>query len=484
MRCAAALTFAIAALVRPVEASTSDSAGSAAPPTALELDEVLRSTDAHFPLVAAARADQRARAARLESARGAFDLSLAATGDVHADGYYDGHSGDVALSQPLPLFGAQLSAGYRYGGGAYPSYEGGRLTNDEGEARIGLRLPVLRDRAIDPARANIAKAEADLSRATPEVELEILAARAEATLAYWNWVAAGQRLRVAERQLDIAERRQSQIARRVEANAEPRIHLTDNRRLIVERRGVVRAAERDLANAALVLSLFLRDEAGHSQQPPLDRLPAEFPATELLERALVESDLERAATAHPALRRLELERSALLVDRDLSRNTLLPELDIRVDASRDFGGPRAGIDAAGRFATDPRGENEVKAWVELRVPFQMREARGRLAAAEAALERVDRRIQLERDRLVAYALASVETLEASHARAALARENVELARTVWEAERRRLELGASDLIDLTLREAQLAAAERELVDAQHEFFRARAEYAARVARRS
>lgn len=475
--------------VRAVAADALDAAsGSGGVDTArvepLALDEVLRSTDAHFPLLAAARAERRARAARLEGAHGAFDLSLSASGDVRADGYYDGYAGEVALDQPTRVLGARLFAGYRYGGGAFPSYEGGRLTNDAGEARAGVRIPVLRDRAIDAARGAVARAEAELARATPEVELEVLAARADAAVAYWDWVAAGHRLRIAQRLLDVAERRQVQIARRVEAGAEPRIHVTDNRRLIVERSGAVRAAERDVARAALALSLFLRDESGRPLRPSAARLPDAFPATAPLTVERARTEVERAAALHPSIRRLEHERAALQVDRDLARNALLPALDVRLDASRDFGGARPGIDAAGRFAADPRGENEVKASVELRLPFQRRDARGRLGAAEAALERLERRLQLERERLVASALAALETLEASHERAVLARENVELAESLWEAERRRLALGASDLIDLTLREAMLASAELELVDAHHAYFRAHAEWVARVARPS
>ena len=50
-----------------------------------------------------------------------------------------------------------------------------------------------------------------------------------------------------------------------------------------------------------------------------------------------------------------------------------------------------------------------------------------------------------------------------------------------DAENRRLALGLSNLIDVNIREIQAATAETALVDAQRAFFRATAEYAARIA---
>jgi len=83
--------------------------------------------------------------------------------------------------------------------------------------------------------------------------------------------------------------------------------------------------------------------------------------------------------------------------------------------------------------------------------------------------------------VVAEALQAVEELEAAYVQTGQARENLELAEQLRAAEARKLELGLTNLIDLNIREVQAATAARQLVDAQHAYFRAWADYTARIA---
>lgn len=452
------------------------------PVAPIGLEDVLRSVDAHFPTLHALRAEASAREQDLRAERGRFDLQLALEGDVRPLGFYESRAAGASLEQPSRLRGSRFFAGYRIGAGDVPSYQGGRITNESGELSAGVEIPLLRGGAIDPARGAIARSEIALRQMTPAQQLERLEVIRAASLAYWDFVSAGRGLEVAERLVAVAEERQTQIARRVEAGAEPRIDLTDNRRLIVERSKALRGAERDFEQAALQLSLFLRDDAGRPRRADRSRVPIAFPAEVPLSDAAVDADLAFARTRHPILAPFALERERLQVDLRLARNDALPNLDLRVEGAQDLGGANAGIDEVGKLSDDPRGSSELMASVRLALPVQRRQALGRAAAAQARLSRVAAREQLARERVEAEARAAVAALSAAYDQTGQARENVELARTLREAEARRFGLGRSNLIDVNIRERQAASASLELVEAQASYFRALADYSARVGR--
>lgn len=447
----------------------------------LGLDEVLDTAREHFPLIEAVRAEALARGEDLRSARGAFDLRVGLTGDIRPEGFYENAAGDVLLEQDTTLWGSKLFAGYRYGQGDFPSYDGGRLTDESGEVRVGVEVPLLRDGSIDDARAGIRDARISLAQMEPEMLLQRVDVELGASVAYWEWLAAGQTLEIAERLLAVALERQEQLESRVAKGAEARIVLTDNRRLIVERSGKRRGAERDFQMASIRLSLYYRDASGQPIRAGRERLPERFPTERKPEDEAFVRDLELVEEHHPILRRFENERDRVLLEIEQARNRTLPSLDLRVELSRDFGGSNGGIDERGKFSSDSRSDTEVKALMSLRMPVQQRKARGRLAAAKLRLSRIANESRIAEERIIASALEAIERLKAAYEQTGLARENVELASMLRDAENRRLALGLSNLIDVNIREIQAATAETALVDAQRAFFRATAEYAARIA---
>jgi len=447
----------------------------------LRLEQVLTSVEEHYPLLEAARAElERARGAR-RAAAGSFDTRVVAEGDWRPTGFYDSTTGDAKVEQPTRFLGAKLYGGYRIGRGDYPSYEGGRQTDRGGEFRGGLELPLLRGSAIDPERAELRGAELDVRRAEPEIALQRIGFLREATLAYWDWVATGLAVEVARQLLGVAEQRQEQLDRRVARGVVPRIDLVDNERLIVDRRIRLRGAERDAEQAAIALSLFLRDAAGEPVIVPPSRLPDDFPAEMAPGQMQLERDLQRAAEEHPLLQSLGLRREKREVELRLARNDRLPEMDLQLEGSRDRGDSVAGLSSVGSLSAEARDQTEVKALLRFELPLQQREARGRAQVAEAELRRLTSRLRFARERIQADIRKAMAGLRAAYAQAAAARENLELARRLEAAEERKLRLGTSNLIDLNIRELQAADAAVELIETQASYFRALAEYRAAVA---
>ena len=454
---------------------------SAAHATPLTLDEVLASAEARFPLLEAARLEADALRFERMEARGAFDARVSVAGDLRLEGFYENYAGTSELELPTRLWGLRLYGRYRYGEGDFGSYDGARLTDDQGEAAVGVALPLLRGGATDPQRAAIDDAAQRSAAFAPGFTLERVRLERDASLAYWDWVAAGRKVEIAETLLGVADARQDQIARRVDRGADPEILLDDNRRLVIERRGRLRGAERDFRQAALRLSLFLRAEDGTPRVVGRDALPSAFPEETPTDAMDLDADLETVRRAHPELQRIAIDRERLEIALRLARNELLPAVDLAVEGSRDFGDPRPGIDETGKLSADPRGDTEIKATVRFEIPIQRREARGRVGVARIRLAQLEQRERFLSERIVAEIRQAIEALDAAFDQTGQARENFELAERLRRAEMRKLEFGLSNLIDVNIREVQAATAARELVDAQAAYFRAVADYDARVA---
>ncbi len=447
----------------------------------LELDEVLASVDVTYPLLIAVRQEIELAGADLLSASGGFDSRLFARGEASPTGYYDRYTADLGIEQPTRLWGSKFFAGYRVGRGDFPADLNSAKTNEGGELRAGVEIPLLKDGYIDSARTNLRAAEIRRRAAEPRVELRRLEVVRQASEAYWNWIAMGLTVDVERHLLRAAEDRRGQLEGRAARGAIPAIQVIDNERLIVDREIRLRGAERDAQEAAVTLSLFFRDADGAMRMPDHARLPRDFPAERPYDEQRMRADIALATERHPILQDLGYRREVLLANLSLNRNALLPELRVGVEGSQDLGRSSAGIDSTGSFSNNPKDDTELKAGVRFEVPALQRAARGRVATNRAELIRLEQETRYARDSIEAEIRRAMAALQAAFDQTKLARENYALAARLQFGEERKFELGSSNLIDVNIREIQTADAARALIFAQAAYFRAIARYEAAIA---
>jgi outer membrane protein TolC len=440
-------------------------------PAPLTVAEVVAAVTNRYPPLLAVLIERDIAAGRLKGAQGTFDFNAFARLFGTPAGFYESGTLDTGFEQFTGLWGSTIFGGYRLTrGDELPDYDYSRTQRD-GEARLGLRVPLLRDGAIDRRRAALYKARLDQGLADPLIQRQQLDFLRAATVAYYNWQAAGERLRVAEDILRVARDRAGALTNQVALGLVPRIVLADNERLVVARDiGVVQARRRFEA-AGLALSLFLRTADDEPVVAGRERLPAAFPEIEAPAAPQLAADIDRGLERRPELARLELARQKLEVDRRLARNQLLPNLDAGVSASQDFGG---------KIYKD-KSEFEVQAGIELRVPLQRREARGRLTEVEGQIAQLEQEQRFARDRIRNEIRDAFSALMAAHEQTLQTSLNVRLARELQEGELERFRRGATDLLALQLREQATFEAEVLAVDAAAEYFRALADYRAAIA---
>lgn len=445
----------------------------------LTLGQVLSSVRRHHPSIEAARAQVRAAEGERLAAEGGFDLSLRAQGWMAPVGYYQWGRGSVTLSQPTPLWGTTFFGGWRIGQALddpdsdIPDYYRDHETLGGGELMAGVRVPLWRGGPIDGRRRRLWAAQHDVEAEVAGFGARSLALSYEAAAAYWVWAAAGQKYRVAASLLDLAEERDAQIRARVAAGALPAIEALENRRVMLERRRALVSARRVLEQAAIALSMYLRDDAGAPRAPSAARVP-EIPAPEPL-AVDDERVIRTALSRHPALARYEAVLRRQQVHVDYWENQLAPRIDVQVAASVDLG-------AGQTERQQSRYESPVvEGSVLIELPLQFREARGGIGRERGNLAAYRERARLARDQVEASVRDALSAVRAAEEGLDLARDAAEVAEAVATAERRRFSLGATQLLIVTMRESHAAEARAHLVEAEATLQIARARFEAATA---
>ncbi|MEP7365837.1 MAG: TolC family protein [Acidobacteriota bacterium] len=431
----------------------------------LTLDEVLASVDRHYPPLLAALLEREIAAGGVEAALGKFDFRIGIRADTDQFGFYSNERLNTGFDQYLQSWGAALYGGWRMGRGEFASYDGKLQTRTDGEWRGGVKLPLFRDRRIDERRADLQKSRLERTLADLSVDQQRVAIVQMATRRYWDWVAAGRRFQVAEGLLRIGLERDAQLRESVDLGQIPPIEAVENRRAILQRRSQLVDQRRGLENAAIELSLFVRDASGTPVRVAAGRLPAMLPGTETITELALVDDITRALDRRPELRIWAAEREQARVDLQLAQNQMLPGVDLSLGFTSESGGGPV-----------KRGPNELKASLGFELPVQRRVASGKIMMVSAKINQIRHKERMTRDKIEAEVRDAASAVRAAHERAALLREEVMVARELEDAERARFDLGEGTLFLVNLREQATAdAALRELA-AVNDWLRAKAVY--------
>ncbi len=448
-------------------------AGAGAAVVPLSLGEVLDSVDRYFPLLIAVAQERGIAAGQLLAAEGAFDLKIAAASVSEPMGFYKNYRNSIGIEQPTFL-GGKVTGGYRIGDGNFEPWYGERQTNEGGEFALGTTVPFWRDRAFDKRRAELQKGTLKVQLAEPKIRKQQIEFQRAATNVYWNWIAAAQSEAIAREYLRIAQLRDEIIAKQVAETAIAPIERVDNRRLIASREAAVIAATRRLEKATIELSLFYRDP--NTAAPLLverRRVPAKFPTPIEPRREGLNDDIVLALSRHPELRRIRLEQQRTAVELRLAQNQFLPELDGSLYASKDVG--------ARATPKNDKGPFELEAGLIFSTPLQRRMATGNMRTSEAELRQLRAEEQYIADQVTTKVQDAVSALVAAYQRIEFARQAVELAKQMEQAEDLRFELGQSNILFVNLREITTADAELAEIAAIADYFFALADYRAALA---
>ncbi|WP_417739523.1 TolC family protein [Rosistilla oblonga] len=438
---------------------------------AVSLSEVVASIHATFPLLEVAYQEYQIAAGKQTAAWGAFDTKLKASSENGPLGFYETYRQGAGFEQPV-YRGGEVFGGYRIGRGEFQPWYLERQTNDGGEFKAGFNVPLLKDRQIDARRAELWRANYDRQLALPEIRSQLIQFVRDGSVTYWSWVAATQQYEVGEQALALATTRNQQLKRKVDlGDIDPPV-LQDNLRAIAQREAKLIDLQRKQQQTAVKLSMFYRTPEG---MPIVvgDSADVVFPAPTAVERERFETDVAQALLQRPEFAALDLQSRRARVDFSEGRNDSLPAIDAQLIGSQDVGAPTSSKRDKSPF--------ELEAGLFVEVPAQRRKAAGKMQAARAKLTQIAAKRQYTSDKVRAELESAFIALDAAYNRLQQAEEATRLSDYIADVERRKFELGESDLLAVVLREQYAIEAAIYEIDAKLEYYIARADYDAAMA---
>lgn len=434
----------------------------------LTLAEVLESSLTHFPKVQEAQAKREASEASVVAALGAFDASLQNASTLRLGGFYDGDYSNTKLVKPFESYNAQLSTGYRISNGDFPIYDDYYYTNNGGEFNLELFFSLLRDRDIDDDRLRLWNSKLGVSKAEQEALLARLSTQRAAMVAYYEWLAAVQMLRIQEELVRIANERQDGMRTKHKLGDIAGITMTENEQYLYRRQGQLNDATRLYQNAATNLSLYWRDAAGNPKLPVVTQAPRlpQLPAGS--HKPLTTAD--ELYSQRPETKMLEADIEAQRNELLAGENSLLPRTDFTVRTAKDMG--------SGALS---REEAEHIVGVNVSIPLQRRYGEGRVSRARANLRALEQQQRMLKDQLAQQLQLLSNDLQTAERAIDWSEKEVLLAGKMQRSENTLFSSGNSDYFLLNMREEQLASARIKNVSARLDYFRSLANaYAAEM----
>jgi len=423
----------------------------------LSLEQVLESTRKQAPKILMAAQKIVMSEEKMRSATGAFDSELSVDyynreSDVYPSSYYKGK-----VEKPLQTFNSKIYGGYKVSEGTFPTYEGKNITLDDGELMAGISVALLRNRSIDAKRLKLGLSELNFEKSQWQQKEVMMKLQKEATVAYWQWVAFGQKLEVAQGLLQLAEKRQVGFKRRIKQGDLAEIYAVENKQYIVKRMTKLRKLAAELQMSALYLSLYYRDDKGNPLMAGRELLPG-LAQMEKVSWEQKNVDMNSLLKQNFSLKSLQVEIASLEKRNQFLDSRFLPELRLNYEYNRDRGDGSKTL----------RG-NDHKVYVGFNIPIERNKIKGDLAANKANMRLARHQMRLRTDSLkVKLSQLSIK-LAAAKDIIKNTQQEVELGETLEKGERRKFRSGASDFFVVNIREQNTADAKEKRISALFDY---------------
>jgi outer membrane protein TolC len=443
------------------------------PPRALALRDAIALAVKGNPALLAAGADLRIAQAGVLAARGLDDFVLEANADwvetrrelvpgtPVQQPAIDELNGALALIKPLASggrVGLGLLGGFnrtRFATDLDSTAGGVRSAVDEYQPslRLSLQHPLLRGFGVGVARAPRRRAAAQTDLATAQREGTAATIVRDVEAAYWDLAYATQELAIRRRAAESARDQLRRVQANIEVGKQPRSASAEIDVAVAFRDEAVLFAEQSLAERALELGRLMGMRLGSRSALQLSASdPPSPPARALEEAAAVESALAR----NPQLLAVRAQGRAAAIEVDVTRNGLLPQLDIALS-----GGPVGNARELETAARQLRGLDNyiVTAALVFQQPLGRHAARGAHQAARETVQKVRLTETDIADQVSGAVVRALVAVDVARRRVDVLARSTDAAALDLEAERARFEVGRSTNFDVLRRQDALAGAQ-------------------------
>ena len=425
----------------------------------LSFEEYLSLVKAGHPVVRQAGLRVEEAQAELLRARGSFDPKLESNYDrkmFKDTEYYD----ILNAGFKIPTwFGIELKGKYENNSGVYLNPQNN--VPDEGLFAAGISVPVGQGLFINERMAALKQAKVFRQQSEAERELLINEILYQASLAYFNWLTAYQKLELYQNFSENAEIRTQGLIRSYEAGDKPAIDTLEAGITFQNRLLDLEQARLDYLKSSLNVSTYLWTE----DYVPLEIEENLYPTITTIEETdeiigLIPNELDD----HPKIQSLNFKIEALEYERRLKANKLLPKLDLEYNfLSDDF------------EEINSLNYDDYKFGLSFSMPLFLRKERGDLKLSKIKIENAGLDLNNERLELRTKISALRQQLNSLKSQNELINDIVEDYEAMLAGELRKLELGESSIFLVNTRENSLISAREKQIDLQNKLLDSRVE---------
>lgn len=428
----------------------------------LTLAEYLGYVKSYHPLVKQANLIINESEAKLLKARGAFDPKLAVDYDrkeFQTAEYYD----KLNATFKIPTwYGVELKANFEENSGAFLNPEAS--LPDDGLYSVGVSVALARGFLINKRMAALKQAKLFTGQAEADRQLLVNAILYEASTAYFNWLRSYNEKEVYASFLTNAKMRFDGIKRSYETGERPAIDTLEARITLYNRKLNLEKARITYIKSSLELSNYL-----WINDIPVEIEGAVIPDPETME--YIDATLSTSQfnmenfelENHPKLRSLDYKYQSLLINKRLTVNQLLPQIDIQYNV-------------LSQTPDVPNSFNSAtyKSGLTIRFPLFLRKERGDLKLAKLKLQNTDFEINTTRVTLKNKIDAITQELESFILQNSLTISIVSDYEVLLRAEERKFNLGESSLFLVNSRELKLIDAKLRAITLENKYLNAKA----------
>lgn len=424
----------------------------------LTLTEYIAMVKKHHPMVKQANLKISEAEAKLLKARGAFDPKIEFNQDkkdfknkIYYDHLYTG------IKIPT-WYGVEFKAVYERNTGDYLNPE--MNTPDQGLYSAGVSVSLLKDLIINDRMAILKQAKYYQEIQKSERDLLVNEILYKAVDAYLVWHKKYQTYLLYKTYIENAEFRLKNVKKSHELGYKPAVDTLEASINLKSRILETENARIDLIKAQLETSnyLWIDDftpvELDEQMQPNTTNLGQEIQQiayrTELLGEEWIAN--------HPKMKALNFKRKQLDIERQLSMNNLLPELNVQYNI------------LSSDYAVNSFNPNHYKGSIRFSMPIFLRKQRSDYQVAKLKMLDIDFSISTEQVALKNKVEATLQSINSYKQQQNIINQLVKDYRTMLSAEEKRFVLGEGSLFLINYREVKLIEAGLKKIDVDYKLY--------------
>lgn len=417
-------------------------------------DEFISIVQEHHPISFQAGLKTETGKAKLLKARGGFDPKL--QGELYQK-YFDGKQYYSYFNAGLKIptwYGISVQGGYSKNDGYYLNPES--KTSNNGLMYAGVTVNLAKDLLINKRQAELKQAKIYVNSTVLEQKMILNQLNFDASIAYWNWFKAFNKVAVYKNALDLSDERYEGVVLSAFLGEKPFVDTLKAVINVQNRKLKLKQSELELFNKKSLLETFLWQDGNlpleiDSTLKPL--LFLEINTTKPNSTILL--NMDSLVNNHPEMLYYKYDIDIAKIDIRLQKNNLLPKLELKYNFLHSS--------TNNNFIGDYSIENYQ--WgAKLSYPIFIRKERANLQLSKIKIEEKESKFENKKE-LIKYKLLSAhQSWLSTKDQVDLYSKAVNNYNSLFKAEHTLFNMGESSLFLLNYREQELIKAQIKLIE--------------------